>query len=53
MAHYENTAEEILEALDGKVDMIVIGVGTGGSATGISIKIKKRCPNCKVNLFFY
>ena len=48
MTHYESTAEEILEALDGKVDMVVIGVGTGGSATGISKKIKKHCPNCKI-----
>lgn len=51
MTHYENTAEEILEALDGKVDMIVVGVGTGGSATGISRKIKKHCPNCKVIIY--
>lgn len=48
MTHYESTAEEILDALDDKVDMIVIGVGTGGSVMGISKKFKKRCPNCKV-----
>ncbi|KAI1700146.1 pyridoxal-phosphate dependent enzyme domain-containing protein [Ditylenchus destructor] len=48
MAHYEGTAEEILDALDGKVDMIVVGAGTGGSVIGISRKIKQRCPNCKI-----
>ncbi|KAI1719494.1 pyridoxal-phosphate dependent enzyme domain-containing protein [Ditylenchus destructor] len=48
MVHYDTTAEEILEALDGNVDMVVVGVGTGGSITGISKKIKKKCPNCKV-----
>ncbi|KAF7625995.1 hypothetical protein Mgra_00009820 [Meloidogyne graminicola] len=46
MAHYEGTAEEIIDALDGKVDMVVIGVGTGGSITGISRKLRKRCPQC-------
>ncbi|KAI6198116.1 hypothetical protein M3Y94_01306700 [Aphelenchoides besseyi] len=48
LTHYESTAEEILEALDGKVDMIVVGVGTGGSITGIEKKIKEKLPNCKV-----
>jgi len=50
LAHYESTAEEILDALDGKVDMVVIGVGTGGSITGISRKMRKRCPQCIVCL---
>ena len=31
-----------------KVDMVVLGAGTGGTMTGISRKIKERCPNCKV-----
>ena len=30
MAHYESTAEEILESLNDNVDMVVIGAGTGG-----------------------
>jgi hypothetical protein len=38
-----------VEALDGKVDMVVIGVGTGGTITGIARKIHNRCPNCKVS----
>lgn len=48
LAHYDGTAEEILDACDGKVDMIVCGAGTGGTVTGIARKIKQRCPDCKV-----
>lgn len=33
-----------------KVDMVVVGAGTGGTLTGIARKIKARCPNCKVSL---
>ena len=45
LAHYDVTAEEILEQCDGKVDMLVVGAGTGGTITGIGRKIKERCPN--------
>ncbi|ORY02635.1 cystathionine beta-synthase [Basidiobolus meristosporus CBS 931.73] len=48
MAHYEGTAEEILRACDGQVDMIVAGAGTGGTITGIAKKIKERCPNVEI-----
>ena len=48
MAHYDGTAEEILEACDGHVDMIVVGAGTGGTLTGISRKFKEKGPDCKV-----
>ena len=44
-AHYEYTAEEILKDLDGKVDMVVIGAGTGGTLTGIAKKIKEVSPS--------
>ncbi|CAF3739983.1 unnamed protein product [Rotaria sp. Silwood1] len=46
IAHYDSTAEEILEVCDGKVDMVVIGAGTGGTVTGLSRKLKEKCPNC-------
>jgi len=46
--HYEETAEEILYQCDGKLDMIVIGVGTGGTITGIARKLKEKCPSCIV-----
>ncbi|XP_037034281.1 cystathionine beta-synthase-like [Bradysia coprophila] len=46
LSHYDGTGEEILYQLDDKVDMVVCGVGTGGSITGISGKVKERCPEC-------
>jgi cystathionine beta-synthase len=48
LAHYDGTAEEILEQTDGKVDMIVLTAGTGGTLTGIARKLKERLPNVKV-----
>ncbi|CAN0101809.1 unnamed protein product, partial [Ectocarpus sp. 4 AP-2014] len=45
MAHYENTAEEILEQCDGQVDMLVVAAGTGGTLTGVGRKLKERCPD--------
>lgn len=48
LAHYDATAEEILEACDGKVDMLVAGAGTGGTITGIARKLKEKCPECIV-----
>ncbi len=43
-AHIEGTAIEILEDLDNKVDMIVMGAGTGGTITGVSKKVKEVSP---------
>jgi cysteine synthase len=43
-AHRQTTALEILKDTDGKVDIIVLGVGTGGSITGISEVLKKHNP---------
>lgn len=48
LAHYDGTAEEILEQTDGKLDMVVIGAGTGGTITGIARKLKERLPHLKV-----
>jgi cysteine synthase len=45
--HRETTAEEIWADTGGKVDMVVIGVGTGGSITGIAEVIKPRKPSFK------
>lgn len=45
LAHYDATAEEILYQCDGKLDAIVISVGTGGCITGIARKIKEKSPN--------
>ena len=48
LAHYDGTAEEILDACDGQVDMLVAGAGTGGTISGIARKLKERCPNVKI-----
>ncbi|KAL4229563.1 hypothetical protein ACF0H5_012602 [Mactra antiquata] len=48
IAHYDGTAEEILQACEDKVDMVVMGAGSGGTITGIARKFKERCPNCKI-----
>ena len=45
--HRKTTAEEIWADTDGKVDILVAGVGTGGTITGISEVIKKRKPSFK------
>jgi cystathionine beta-synthase len=45
MAHYETTAEEIWDQCDGRVDMVVIGAGTGGTITGIARRLKELNPN--------
>jgi hypothetical protein len=48
LAHYDGTAEEILESCDGKVDVLVAGAGTGGTISGIAKKLKEKCPSVKV-----
>src|SRR5665213_2566274 len=45
--HRETSAEEIWQDTDGKVDILVSGVGTGGSITGIAEVIKPRKPSFK------
>ncbi len=46
--HYRTTAEEIWADTDGKVDILVAGVGTGGTITGIAEALKPRNPEFKV-----
>lgn len=45
--HQRTTAEEIWNDTDGKVDILISGVGTGGTITGIASVLKKRNPNFK------
>jgi cysteine synthase A len=45
--HRRTTAEEIWNDTDGKVDILISGVGTGGTVTGVSEIIKKRKPSFK------
>jgi cysteine synthase A len=46
--HRRTTAEEIWKDTDGKADVLVAGVGTGGTLTGVGEVIKKRKPSFKV-----
>lgn len=47
-AHREGTAVEIWEETDGAVDMVVIGVGTGGTLTGVAEGLRARKPSLEV-----
>jgi len=47
--HYESTAEEILNQLEGEqLDYFVAGMGTGGTITGIGKKLKEKFPTIKI-----
>ncbi len=48
IAHYQFTAQEIIDDLGGKVDMVVMGAGTGGTLTGVARRIKEHNPNAIV-----
>lgn len=42
--HYQTTAREIFEQMEGRIDAVVIGAGTGGTFTGVARFVKERLP---------
>jgi len=48
LAHYDETATELLDQLDNDFDMLIAGAGTAGTISGLGRKIKEVCPKCEV-----
>jgi cystathionine beta-synthase len=46
--HYDTTGAEILEDMGGRVDMVVMGAGTGGTITGVARRVKESCPHAVI-----
>ncbi len=46
--HYDTTGAEIVAEMDGRIDFVVVSIGTGGALTGIARRLRERVPLCKV-----
>merc|ERR1712187_533677 len=47
LAHYDGTAEEIIQQTDGKLDYMIMSAGTGGTVSGTAKKLKEKIPGIK------
>merc|ERR1719162_2761850 len=48
LAHYDGTAEEIIEQTGGKLDYMIMSAGTGGTISGTAKKLKEKIPGIKI-----
>ncbi len=48
LAHYQTTGKEIIEQTNGKLDMVVVGIGTAGTGVGTSMRVKEFNPEIQV-----
>lgn len=48
LAHYQTTGNEIIRQMEGKVDMVVVGVGTAGTGVGVSLRLKEFDPDIRI-----
>jgi len=48
LAHYDGTAEEIVEQTGGKLDYMIMSAGTGGTISGTAKKLKEKIPGVKI-----
>ncbi len=48
LAHYQTTGKELIRQMNGKLDMVVVGIGTAGTGVGVSLRLKAFNPNIKI-----